>query len=243
MSVGKTEHVWRFLALLIALSMAGCAERVVPAGPDVPLSVDADTVVAILRERDQAVHRLRVLFDADLRSPQQNRSASGVLLVDKPDRFRLRLFSPFGISVFDYIADGVRRQMTLPMEGKIYRDTEIDRHAAFSPHTLRQAFLRDLDSAGCRTSTEENSVILRCKESRGAKDRTYTISRQTADLEWEQIEGANIRYEDFRIEQGIRLPYRIEIQEPRSELFIRVRRYEVNPDLSDDLFSIPDVIK
>src|SRR5579862_550754 len=128
------------LILSPACLLAACASLV--AAPPLDLGTDPAAVLAIVRQREDAMHSLRVRFSATVRQGETERRAEGVLLVKKPDRFRLRLLSPFGFTVFDYVMDGSHTRMELPLEGKRLTDDEIGNQSAFSPIDLRQAFLR-----------------------------------------------------------------------------------------------------
>src|SRR5215470_15649499 len=129
--------------LLSIVGVAGCA--LPPAQlPPVPASVeppsDPATVYATVRQREEAIRTLRAQFSAVVHQGTSERRADGVLLVKKPDRFRMRLLSPFGLTVFDYTSWDAHARMELPLEGKRLDDDEIARAAPFSPADLRPAF-------------------------------------------------------------------------------------------------------
>jgi RNase P/RNase MRP subunit p29 len=81
-------------------------------------------------------------FAAELRNGETVRKADGVLLVKKPDRFRLRLMSFLGPTVLDYTSVAEHTRIELPLQGKHVVDGEVPSDAAMSPADLRQAFLR-----------------------------------------------------------------------------------------------------
>src|SRR4029077_17363035 len=97
--------------------------------------------LAALRAEEDRVHSLRARFSSVTRMPGAERSADGVLLVAKPDRFRLRLMLPFGLTVFDYLNVGDHSWMTLPLADPQQR-AHAQEFAPFSRDDLGQAFLR-----------------------------------------------------------------------------------------------------
>jgi hypothetical protein len=64
--------------------------------------------------REEQVRSLRARFSSVARTSGVERAADGVLLIAKPDRFRLRLMLPFGITVFDYLNIGEQTWTVLP---------------------------------------------------------------------------------------------------------------------------------
>jgi hypothetical protein len=194
---------------------------------------------------ESRVRSLRALFSSVTRLPGGGtRSADGVLLVAKPDRFRLRLMLPFGFTVFDYVNVGEQTWMALPLADAAHRD-RIGEFAPFSREDLGQAFLR----GGTRSRTMRHRVG-RGRRSDGDLPRGWPM-RRTLRIggdgiveETSYAAGAPrmvIRYADYRAVGGIALPFRISLEYPQRQqsVDITIDRYEVNPTLSDDLFRPP----
>lgn len=232
-------RVARFLPWGLALGLAGCTARPAVAPSGALVGIDATAVFAATRAREEQVRTLRVRFDARLEHQETSRSTSGVLVVEKPDRFRLRLLSPLGITVFDYVARGRRRRMVLATEGKVLDDEAIDRHAPFSPGALRAAFLRGADAypGNCTPRPTSYGVHVEC----GAGDRTrrwLLIDPRTGDIDAEGDANVRLFFGEYDGFDGQRLPVRITVLDDvtGSRLTITVRQYEINPQLPAALF-------
>lgn len=229
---------WRG-ALQVLVLLVGCATQ--PA-PQPTLSAAPAERLAAVRADEDRVRSLRARFSSVVHMPGAERSADGVLLVAKPDRFRLRLMLPFGITVFDYLNVGAQTWMALPLAGPQARE-RADEFAPFSREDLGQAFLRGPYAfpGECDASpASDDQVWVSCRDGHVLR-RTVLIGRGGIIEEASYDGGAQrmlIRYADYRTVDGMSLPYRITLEYPqrRQAVDITVDRYEVNPVLAEELF-------
>jgi hypothetical protein len=213
--------------------------------PRLALPADPDARLAAVEAREAQVHTLRARFSSVTRMPGDQRSADGVLLVAKPDRFRLRLLLPFGITVFDYVNVGARSWMSLPLADTAQRD-RAGNFAPFSRDDLAQAFLRGADAfpGQCTPSAlPTGDVWVSCRDGATVR-RTLRIGFEgiVEETSYEaELSRLSIRYADYRQVDGVVLPFHITLDYPqrRQSVEIRIDRYEVNPTLSDELFQPP----
>jgi outer membrane lipoprotein-sorting protein len=224
------------LVSLLALLFAACFPLATPLRlPKLPAAPEAR--LAAVRAEEDRVHSLRARFSSVTRMPGAERSADGVLLVAKPDRFRLRLMLPFGLTVFDYLNVGDQSWMTLPLADSQQR-AHAQEFAPFSRDDLGQAFLRGAYAfPGDCTAADADAaqVAVRCRVD-GALRRSLLIGDEGI-VEETSYAGDTprmvIRYADYR--GG--LPYHITLEYPQHQsVDITIQQYEVNPTLSDDLF-------
>lgn len=229
--------------LSLACTVAACARPVAP--PPVSPTADPAEVLALVRRREDAIHTMRARFSATVHQGETVRRAEGVLLVKKPDRFRLRLLSPFGFTVFDYVTFGTHTRMELPLEGKRLSDDEIGTQSAFSPVDLRQAFLRGPAAfpGRCASQTTGTEILVDCRAADSADRREIRIAGATATVDEEtSFSGAVARvimmFTDYRMVGGLPLPFAIELRAPQRQVTMQIalRSYEINPTLDDALF-------
>jgi len=235
------------VAVLGLAVLAGCTAA---SPPRMSLPVDADARLAAVRAREDHVRSLRARFSSVTHMPGAERSADGVLLVAKPDRFRLRLMLPFGITVFDYLNVGDRSWTALPLADAAQRNRVGD-FAPFSREDLGQAFLRGAYAFPGRcdaASAPTGDVLVTCREA-GALQRTLRIDRDGI-VEETSYEGRSprltIRYRDYRDVGAIALPFHITLDYPQRQqsVDISIDSYEVNPQLADTLFQpVPDSVQ
>jgi hypothetical protein len=235
----------RIIALGCALMLwSGCAATTRP----LPTADhgDADAVLALVRAREDAITTLRTSFSARTRERDRERTADGVLLVRKPDRFRLRLMLSLGVTVFDYLTVGKRTQLAFPLEGRIINGDPQGEWAAFSRDDLSEAFLRGSRAfpGSCSAVDQDaNLIVVICRE-RGRTRRRLLIERGTATVR-EEISYAGeqprllVRYGDYRMVGDLPMPHRLELLYPAREIAVEitVRTTEVNPSLEDALFA------
>ena len=219
----------------LALTIAACAPRAahtprLPAAPAARLEA--------VRAAEDRVHSLRARFSSVTHLPGGERRADGVLLVVKPDRFRLRLMLPFGLTVFDYLAVGEQTWMALPFADAQQR-AQAEAFAPFSRDDLGQAFLRGVSAfpGDCAAAAAEGAqVLVRCRV--GGVVRRSVLIGDDGIAEETTYDGDSphmvIRYADYR--DG--MPYHLTLEYPQRQqsVDIAIQRYEVNPILADDLF-------
>ena len=208
-------------------------------------AADAASVFALVRAREQGIVSLRTSFSARTRERDRARSADGVLLVQKPDRFRLRMMLPLGVTVFDYLTVGERTQIAFPLEGRIVNGAPQGDWAAFSRDDLSQAFLRGSRAfPGACTAVAQDAelVVVTCHE-RGRLQRRFLIEGRTATVR-EEVSYTDdrprlvIRFGEYRMIGSTPMPFRVELQYPERGLVVEitVRTTEVNPTLEASLF-------
>lgn len=222
-----------------------CSSRIA-APPAGEIDVTPAAVYGAVRRQEAAVQTLRARFSARVDRDGEVRRADGVLLVKKPDRFRLRLLLPFGPTVFDYTSWDNHDRMQLPLEGKQFSDAEIADHAPFSPADLRAVFLGTDGGLQCSAQGGAVETIVECRDREGAVARLIRVQTATRRVAQEVHFVAGqpaliMQFDDYRQVESADLPFLISLMYPEKHvhLEITVRSYEVNPTLADELFDAP----
>ncbi|MBI4518630.1 MAG: hypothetical protein HY699_22765 [Deltaproteobacteria bacterium] len=232
------------VVVLLAILGTGCAPSR-PAAPELP-GLEPTAVVAAVRAGEERIATLRARFSAAARRGGEHHSTTGVLLVKKPDRFRLRMMLPLGLTVFDYVRWGEQAQLSLPLQGQVVTGSAAETAAGFSNADLGQAFLRGPAAfpGACTPEDDRGPVIVvSCRDAGGQVLRRLRIDRAHATIGEETSYEAGeprliLRYDDYRPVGDAELPYRIALLYPARDvaLEIAIQRYEVNPVLADELF-------
>jgi hypothetical protein len=236
---------WLRASVPAVLAIAACAPRV--AAPPPEATYDPAAVYAAVRRQEAAVHTLRARFTVQTRRGGEVRRADGVLLVKKPDRFRVRLLSAFGLTVFDYTSQAAHARMVLPLEGKEFTDGEIADHSPFSPADMRQVFLRsDGFPPQCSAQAAAAETVVDCRDAEGVVSRLIRVDTTTHRVRQDISFAAGqphlvILFDEYRRVDAVELPFLIDLRYPDTDVRLRiaVRSYEVNPDLPDSLFDPP----
>jgi hypothetical protein len=204
-------------------------------------------MLAAVRAREDAVQTLRATFETTTsKNGEPQRTTDGVLLVRKPDAFRLRLTTPFGLTAFDYLSrpDGVH--VVFPY-GDGAAGTAQESPLPFSEDDLREIFLRG-DRAFPGQCSEARApageFIVECRTRTGELLRSLTIDAPTGRIHEERSYRDGKLHlllvnDDYRPADAADLPYRIVLTYPSTgtRMEILVRRYEVNAPLDDHLFA------
>jgi outer membrane lipoprotein-sorting protein len=228
----------------MAASFACAPPRYVPATP--PPS-DPAAVLEGIRRREDEVRSLRAAFKATAFHELDQSDVQGVVLVRKPDRFRMRLMLPLGITVLDYVSHGDKAWTFLPLSKD---DNAEETPTLLSPRDVRETFQRGTAAfpGTCSASSGSSATVdVECRpcdecpilRSMRLDRRRGTISEETSyDTDGPRL---SIRYDDYREVDGLPLPFHILMSYPtrRLKVEIRIRAYEVNPELKDELFAPP----
>lgn len=236
---------------MLLLALAACsAPKANP--PSASCGGEPAAVLACVRGREDGVTAMRARFTAISDSAGERTTTSGVVLVAKPDRFRLRLMLPFGLTVFDAVESDGHLQMSLPLQGGEITDAQ-RAPLPFTQSDLEEAFLRgDHAFPGtCEASAgRAGEVVVRCRRGDGRvrvlhlDERTATITDEasfaSAAASAAGTPHFTIAYSEDRAvaPSGAVLPHRIRLAYParRISLDIEIEKYEVNPALSPALF-------
>jgi hypothetical protein len=230
--------------VLPVLGLLSCSapRPVLPPAP----ALDPIRALETVRAREDRITSLRARFSADTVREGERHSADGVLLVKKPDRFRLRLLLAFGVTIFDYLSSGNHAQLVLPMENKVINGHPQGNGVAFSQEDLGQAFLRGPNAFPgiCRANgVDASGIVVNCRDAGGnLRRRIHIDARAGTILDETSYEGGRprmvIRYDDYRSVGDVSLPFHIALRYPGQHLAldVAIQRYEINPVLADDLF-------
>ena len=230
------------LGALTAALLNACSTAHPPA-PTLPATPEAR--YAAVRANEDRMRSLRARFRSQAHFPTGERASDGVLLVEKPDRFRLRLFLPLGITVFDYLSVGEQSWTSLPLAGTDERERAAQ-FAPFSRTDLGETFLRGAFAFPGQCSAaaaDDDRVLVSCRAGSTLR-RTLSIGAQgiAEEISYDDTTPRLvIRYDDYRPVDGIALPFRIALEYPQRQqrVDISIDSYEVNPQLAPALFQPP----
>lgn len=230
------------IGLALALG-AGCAAR--PPAPG-PALAGADEVRALLARRTRETATMTATFRLALhRADGAAETSRGAVVVVRPDRLRLQIFS-FGVmTAYDYTAAGDRYRVRRPLEGvdRVGRFGEpAPGDAAALGEDLRPLFLlaAPADSARVDDAGERYRVTLADPGGR----REIEVSKRDGRVERETLYGAAgeprlaVQYGDYRAVDGFAMPFAIRVRDPgrATTLAIDVQRYTRNLPVDPKLF-------
>lgn len=214
--------------------------------PTIPPLSDPAAVLDGVRRREDEIRSLRARFKATAFHGADESDVQGVLLVRKTDRFRMRLMLPLGVTVLDYVSHGDRTWTFLPLS----KNDDAREATLFSPADVRETFLRGEAAFPGTCSATSDSVSIVDVVCRSCDEcpvlRSMRLDRRRGTITEETSYGDGeprlaIGYDDYREVAGLPLPFQVVMTYPSRGLRIeiRIRAYEVNPELKDELFTPP----
>ena len=227
---------------------AGCRPAVVaPRPPAVAAGKAVTSVEAVRRllaEREGETRTLTATFKLTFRRAEGSAESSrGALVVARPDRLRLQVFSFGMLTAYDYTVRGDRFRVRRPLDGfeRIGRFGEIEGEDALGAD-LRPLFLRSGDLAGARVDETADAYVVRLGEPAG--ERAIEVTKADGTIVRESLlAGGEPRivteYSDHRAVDGVPLPFAIRVAYPAKgvRLEIDVERYTRNQPAADDVFA------
>lgn len=202
--------------------------------------------ITVVRNGGDRVSSLRATFAASVRRGDSTERVRGVLLMSKPDRFRMRLSSLFGFTVLDYLSNAGDDRLWLASAEKTLVGDEISQSGSFSPDSVRWIFLRQRDAlpGECTEGGHDSDAVVDCRDADGVRTYVGYVRRDSGLLGSEVLfehgeRRVSIEYDDFRPTGGVRLPYSISWLDALSGAVvdIAIDRYEVDPQLAVGLFA------
>jgi hypothetical protein len=240
-------------AALTAVLSCGCPRLDRP----VPIGSGAEILERLATDRAR-VGPLTATFDARLRRPGAwftTGAVSGVLAMQPPDRFRVKLFLPGGLTVQDLTMVGDDYRLILPLEGQI-------RHGricvgpsgkcedAGPGLALAWIFTRDL-TVGAATSTvavqgDRYVVVTSLRPQNDLRARLAVSRAGFRLLKEEMFEGSDpwlrAEFDDYRpiANVGVDVPHRVRVADDRNGLRIDldIRKYSFKRALPQEMFRV-----
>ncbi|MGE0520755.1 MAG: hypothetical protein AB7N53_14955 [Candidatus Binatia bacterium] len=233
--------------LLLVCALAACTGVARPPSPPRPPAA-ADGALAALRARDAQLSSLRAQFSVLADRDGGARRLNGLILAAKPDRARMRLMLPLGLTVFDYVRVGGAAWVVRPLAPPgqpAGAEPELPLHDIPLPVVS--------GAGGCAEQCEEAEPDpigrwVRCYCSaapRRVPSRFLLVRSADAAIVQERRfsggqPGAIILSDDHRMTDGVLLPYRLKLSDarnPATSVTVTIDRYDVNPVLPDALFA------
>jgi hypothetical protein len=239
--------------LAAAMLLAGCAARPPSRPAPAPIGTlpTAQRILDSLAQRRAAVHGLRAMARLRYVSPEESRTVRQLVVVERPDRLRVEILSPFGAVFVLAVADGALAAWARD-EATVYRGTA-------SPEHLQRYVQVDL---AVPTAVD---LLLGTPPLRGDPSSVVSADADAVEL-WQEIDSIvyaawftpalePVRYEqrdpDGRVLlrttfgayagiDGVRLATQLDIEQPQAQRHIGIAfsEPEVNPVLADTAFAL-----
>jgi outer membrane lipoprotein-sorting protein len=237
--------------LAAAVLLAGCASRPAPRPGAAPIGTlpSAQRVLDGLAQRRAAVRGLRALARLSYVSPDESRRAKQLVIVERPDRLRFEVLSPFG-AVFVLTAGGGVLAAWAREESTVYRGAasaenlqryaQVDLPIAIAVDLLlgTPPLRGDVDSV---VSDDDGAVELWQETGHRTQVAWFTPALEALRYEQRDAEGRVLMrtsFSQYAAVDGVRMPTQLAIELPLEQrrIDIALSETEVNPVLADTVF-------
>jgi len=237
--------------LATAVLLAGCASRPAPRPGAVSIGTlpSAQRVLDGLAQRRAAVRGLRAMARLSYVSPEESRRAKQLVVVERPDRLRFEVLSPFG-AVFVLTAGGGVLAAWAREESTVYRGAasaenlqryaQVDLPIATAVDLLlgTPPLRGDVDSV---VSDDNGAVELWQETGHHTHVAWFTPALEPLRYEQRDADGrvlVRTSFGQYAAVDGVRMPTQLAIELPLEQrrIDIALSETEVNPVLADTVF-------
>lgn len=231
------------LAVLASALLAGCSLKPPAAAPGAGAD-RADQARAVVERRAAQSRTLTATFTLEVRRKEGPAEKSrGAVVVVRPDRLRLQIFS-FGVmTAYDFTVAGERYHVRRPLEGidVVGRFGDAGSRGAIDlGEDLRPLFLApSMADADVEDAGDRYRVTAREPSGRREIDVDKRGGRIVAERLFAKDEPRiAIEYGDYRAVAGLEMPFSIRVRYPQKavEVAITVGRYTRNQPVDPKLF-------
>lgn len=248
----RSARIGAAVAALAVAALAGCATRsALPAAPAPTALPSAATLAAALDARRAALQSLRAWARLSYDSPEGARHAKQLLVVERPNRLRLEIFSPFG-AVFVLTTTDGRLAAWDRGEATVYRGVasaeNLDRYAQVDLPVPTAVDLLlatpPLTGTGGVVSADGASIKLWQETSGGVCATWFAAgSLEPQRVEHQAPDGSVLlrtSYDDWTAVDALRVPTTLTIELPDTQrrIGIALSEIEVNPPLPSSVFAL-----
>jgi len=226
------------------LTALGCHRGALPPVRGEAVASDSQAI-AIVARREAETPTMTATFQVTVHRPDGTEEGSrGAVVVARPDRLRLQVFS-FGVmTAYDYTVNGDRYRVRRPLErvetvGR-FGDAGSAEAGAFGAD-LRPLFL-SAAAAGSASARDAGDHFVVVVGEQGGR-REIEVSKRYGSITREAVyRDADLRividYRDYRFVDGAALPFVVEVtySEKSARLTIRVAHYTRNQPVDPHLF-------
>jgi hypothetical protein len=225
--------------------VVGCHRIVRPPVPGAAIRGGAEAL-AIVERRETDTGTLTATFKIVLHRPDGSEEASrGAVVVARPDRLRLQIFS-FGVmTTYDFTANGDRFRVRTPFGGgqRIGRfgETAADGGENALGDDLRPLFLGARGTGRAKVSAVDDRFVVSIPEATGRRE--IDVSKRDGRIVRETLFAGEeptlaIDYGDYRDVDGVPLPFAITVAVPAKglSLAIEIAGYTRNEPVDPKLF-------
>ncbi len=251
---------WALLAFaLVACLQTGCAARkplVQPPEATAPtLETAADAVELLLRNYGAPVSlKASGKIRTKMSGKEVWRQASFVLMLERPDRLRMRAYRPLAPTLFELISDGERCWLYLPSESTAYLNQDCgpvyikSNYVAIPVDAIAAALLvvadpDALSSMPVRIIAEENLIRLSLIEAEGGRREIWMeagsgLATRQLLVDADGLAQADIIYKKHAFEGDLAVPVSIDVLLPRMAALIslRIEKFQTDAEIPADAY-------
>lgn len=233
-----------FFISSVFFSLTSCASLTPPSMPQLKqLSPCNAALAASLQKRSHELKTLKgtALVRINFKDGKEI-AGRGMIVVKRPDKLRLEVVGPFNQITAVIIYDSRSLSFLSLRENRLYGDYPFPMEASRFPNYLAglpagEVKSHDanhetgfLPSGPCSVNSEDEQIMI---------NRTGNMKEIYISETRDEIHPINVSMDSYKEVDGFMFPFEISISNKEAHIFIRYTDVELNQQISDGLFSLP----
>ncbi|MEK7485832.1 MAG: DUF4292 domain-containing protein [Planctomycetota bacterium] len=233
------------LFFLGTILMVACESIAKPIEIPTYASLNLSGIVSEIKQREKLLETIQGVCQLNMESDEKRGNFSGVLLVQRPDRFRLLGYRSFigSTAVLDILLQGSKFSLYLPSENKVLRGNGTNIRF-FSGKEMMTSFFGFADRTFILLEETPELYFFALLTPEGKFQQTLKVQKQSLWVQEQtfyQADGAvhlHIQYRQYQKVGTLYWPYEVDIIQfqPKNILRIRFKEIELNVPLQPEAF-------
>lgn len=241
---------WFLTSIILSLFFLGaCAPKLVK--PTIYREATLEELIEFIQAREAKVKTIRASLRMGFRDLEKKGSQHclGVLVFERPDRFRIKGYPQMGPTLFEVVSDGKSLWVYIPKEGKAYLSQDLKKRTSktdFNLQDLRSAFsvaevLNQPDVNKFLEKREKEYILYLVKKRLLEKiwiERSKFLVTEIQRFDKDGSSALDVSFEEYQKINGIDFPEKVRIHNPKEKkiLTLLIQKVRLNEAIKPEVF-------
>lgn len=241
---------WFLTLIMLSLFFLGaCAPKLVK--PTIYREATLKELIDLIQGRENRIKTVKASLRMDFRDLEKKGSQHclGVLVFERPDRFRIKGYPQMGPTLFEVVSDGKSLWVYIPKEGKVYLTQNLKRGTSktdFDFQDLRSAFsvaevLNQPDVNKFLEKREKEYILYLVKRRLLEKiwiERSKFLVTEIQRFDKDGSSAIDVSFEEYQKINGIDFPEKVRIHNPKEKRIftLLIQKVRLNEAIRPEIF-------
>ena len=237
------------LTVLFLFFLGACAPKLIK--PTIYREATLEELIELIQRRENRVKTIKASLRIGFRDLEKKSSQHclGVLIFEKPDRFRIKGYPQMGPTLFEIVSDGESLWVYIPKEGKVYLAQDKEKETSksyFNLQDLKAAFLASeminrADISKFLEKKEQNYIIYLVKKRLLEKvwiERSNFLVTKIERFDESGSLALEVSFDEYQKVNDIDFPKEMRIYNPEEKkvLTLLIQKVRLNEAIKPEIF-------